>query len=145
MEIKEIEKPTISEGEILVKVEYVALNPTDWKHRDFVSPPNVLLGCDFSGTIVESKSDRPKGQRVAGWVHGGKFPDQGSFAQYIRVASDRVFTATNLKPEEAATFGIGYFTAALVRYDFVAGLAHLCRLSSRTKSCPTHLRHKMDG
>ncbi|ORX35746.1 chaperonin 10-like protein [Kockovaella imperatae] len=117
LELKEVEKPVISDGEILVQVEYVALNPTDWKHRDSVSPAGVILGCDFCGTIVESKSSRPKGQRVAGWVHGGKFPDQGSFAQYIRVAGDRVFTATDLKPESAATFGIGYFTAAMALFN----------------------------
>ena len=106
--------PTISDGEILVKVEYVALNPTDYKHRDNNSPPGARSGCDFEGTIVESKSHRPKGQRVAGWVHGGRFEDRGSFAQYLKVYADRVFTVDKLDPASASTFGIGYFTAAMV-------------------------------
>jgi hypothetical protein len=32
--------------EILVKTVSVALNPTDWKHVEFLSPPDVLIGCD---------------------------------------------------------------------------------------------------
>ena len=74
-----------------------------------------ITGCDFCGEIVESKSDRPVGQRVAGWVHGNKFPDRGTYAEYAKADSDRVFTLPeSIGSDEAATFGIGFVTAAMV-------------------------------
>ena len=47
------------------------------------------LGCDFVGTVEDANgSDLTKGQRVAGFVHGGKIlngsdePVYGAFAEY---------------------------------------------------------------
>ena len=61
--------------ELLIKVAFVALNPTDWKHVQFALPPAKVIGCEFSGTIVSlGRSVDPKafgpGDRVAGFVHG---------------------------------------------------------------------------
>lgn len=36
---------------ILIKVKAVALNPTDWKHIAFISPPGSKIGCDYAGIV----------------------------------------------------------------------------------------------
>lgn len=51
--------------------------------RDFVSPKDARLGCDFAGTvdhISEGVENVKIGDRVAGFVHGGRWQDIGSFA-----------------------------------------------------------------
>lgn len=57
----------------------------DWKHSAFLSPPNVIIGCDYSGVVAAlgddlKNSEWKVGDHVAGMVHGGKFTDKGSFA-----------------------------------------------------------------
>jgi NADPH:quinone reductase-like Zn-dependent oxidoreductase len=45
----DVPEPAISPDEILVKVCAVALNPTDYKHIDAISPPGSIIGCGFQG------------------------------------------------------------------------------------------------
>jgi len=76
-----------------------------------------ILGCDFSGTVVASAASGARdhvkvGTRVAGWVHGNMYPDRGSFAEYLKVPADMAFVVPdNITQEQAATYGIPYFTA----------------------------------
>lgn len=55
---------------ILVDVVAVALNPTDWKHIDFVCENGERSGCDFAGTVRSIgkavTKDFKVGDRVAG-------------------------------------------------------------------------------
>lgn len=37
-----------------VKVNAVALNPTDWKHIAGLNKPGLLSGCDFAGTVEKT-------------------------------------------------------------------------------------------
>ncbi|KAM0793514.1 hypothetical protein ACM66B_000953 [Microbotryomycetes sp. NB124-2] len=115
--LQSIPVPSISKSEILVKVKAVALNPTDWKHRDFVGIPGSILGCDFAGEVVEKGSEASNvsiGDRVAGFVHGGKANGVGSFAEYTKIGSTLVWKVPdNVSDEEAAALGgIGPHTAA---------------------------------
>ena len=78
-----------------------------------------MLGCDFAGTIVALGSSPTNkglkiGSHVQSFVHGGKFPDKGSFAQYLYTAGDMLFAIDGMNGAEAATFGVGYSTAAMV-------------------------------
>nr|XP_019013228.1 uncharacterized protein I206_01293 [Kwoniella pini CBS 10737]OCF52009.1 hypothetical protein I206_01293 [Kwoniella pini CBS 10737] len=114
--VKEVPIPEIGENEVLVKVAYVSLNPTDWKHASFVSVDGVTLGCDFSGEVVKLgsnlKTPLQVGDRVAGSVHGGIYKDKGSFAEYLKAESDLIFKLPEqTKLEEAPTYGIGWGTA----------------------------------
>lgn len=111
----DVAKPSLEDGEVLLKVNAVALNPTDWKHAHYISEPGSLLGCDVMGTVVEAKGDGPLkvGQKVASLVHGGRRPDRGSFAEYARVDSKIAWPVPeNVSDEQAAAMaGVGPHTA----------------------------------
>lgn len=114
--LTEIPVPEIAANEVLVKVSAVALNPTDWKHRDFFMPVGASLGCDFSGVVVKIGADVKNaklGERVAGFVHGGLFPTKGSFAEYLHVEYTLTWRVPdNIGDEEAAAMGgVGPHTA----------------------------------
>lgn len=95
---------------------------TDWKHRDFVTPPGSGLGCDFSGSVVElgeGVKNVAKGDRVAGFVHGGIWAGVGSFAEYVKIESTLVWKVPdNVDAEEAAALGgIAAHSAFLSLYN----------------------------
>lgn len=73
--IVEVPKPVVpGDGWVLVKVEAIAVNPTDWKHIDYGwTNAGCRVGCDYSGVVEEvgSKVTKfTKGSRIAGMVHG---------------------------------------------------------------------------
>ncbi|KAF2825876.1 GroES-like protein [Ophiobolus disseminans] len=115
---KDVPVPTISDNEILVKVRAVALNPTDVKHIDAISPPGSIVGCDFVGEVFKVGNNTARswkiGDRVAGAVHGGLFPDRGSFAEYLKTDSDLVWQVPDTVDDSAATvYGVSAVTAML--------------------------------
>lgn len=108
--------PEIADTEVLVKVSAAALNPTDWKHADFLAPRLSLIGCDFAGKVVKIGAKAPGdwkvGDRIAGAVHGGLYPDKGSFAQYLKIDGDLAWKLPDAVTDEtAATFGVSAGTA----------------------------------
>lgn len=112
-EVKDVPTPEPSDGEILIKVQYVAQNPTDWKAMRQV-PPGRIIGCDFSGTIEDPNgSSWKKGQRVAGFVHGTwPSPMRGAFAEYLVTEADVVYAVPDsISGEEAAAIPLAFGTA----------------------------------
>ncbi|AFR97565.1 enoyl reductase [Cryptococcus neoformans C23] len=114
--IQETPVPQPMANQVLIKVEYAAQNPTDWKHAEFLSLPGVINGCDYAGTVVKVgsnlKTPLKVGDKVAGTVHGGYFKDEGSYADYATVDSDMCFVVPEgMKLEDAATFGVAWVTA----------------------------------
>ncbi|KGO38228.1 Alcohol dehydrogenase superfamily, zinc-type [Penicillium expansum] len=116
--------PTLRDDCILVKNVSVALNPTDWKHIDFLAPPGVLVGCDYAGIVEDVgkdvKKSFKKGDRVCGFVHGSNAvqPEDGAFAEYIVAKGDLQYRIPeSMTFEEAATLGLGATTAALGLYQ----------------------------
>lgn len=79
----------IQDNEILVRIRSVALNPTDSKHVDILSPRGAIIGCHYAERVARIGSKAPGnwqiGERVAGWVHGGLQTDRGSFAEYLKI------------------------------------------------------------
>lgn len=60
------------------------------------------------------------GDKVAGCVHGGWSKEEGSYAEYAVIDSNMCFIVPDrMKMEDAATYGVGWVTAAQVSY-------HLC-------------------
>lgn len=48
-------------------------------------------------------------------MHGGKFPDKGAFAEYIKIDENRAFKVpAGMKSEVACQLGVGWITAAMV-------------------------------
>lgn len=102
----------------------VALNPTDWRHIDFVPCDGATVGCDYAG-IVEAvapqvKKTFKKGDRVAGFVHGSNAarPNGGAFAEYVIAKGDlQILIPDFMSYEAAATFGVGMTTVGQNLYQ----------------------------
>ncbi|KAF4771718.1 hypothetical protein N7455_008284 [Penicillium solitum] len=116
--------PKLRDDYLLVKTVSVGLNPTDWKHVAYLSPPGVLIGCDYAGTVEavgkDVKKNFNKGDRVCGFVHGANAvqPEDGAFAEYIVVKGDVQWKIPeNLSFQEAATLGVGISTVGQGLYQ----------------------------
>lgn len=117
--------PEVPADYLLVKVIAVALNPTDWKHIDFIAQPDYhhTVGCDYAGIVVSvgsavTKSFQP-GDRIAGFSHGSKHedPSSGCFAEYAKVKADiQLKIPENLSFEEAASWPTGINTTGQGMY-----------------------------
>ncbi|GAA5828238.1 hypothetical protein JCM11251_002651 [Rhodosporidiobolus azoricus] len=119
--IRDVPIPEVGLNQVLVQNKAIALNPTDWKHRDFVSPPGAWLGCDFAGVVSKVGSGvnhLKEGDRVAAFVHGGLWEGEGSFAEYVKAEASLVWKVPeNVSFEEAAASGgIGPWTAIQALY-----------------------------
>ncbi|RFU29412.1 hypothetical protein B7463_g6920, partial [Scytalidium lignicola] len=123
-EIQEVPIPTFGDDFILVKTHALALNPTDWKHIDYLPSPGSRVGCDYAGTVLEVGSkvtkDFKKGDRVAGVVHGSNAVahEDGCFQEVIRARGDvQMKIPDNLSFEEASTLGVGITTVGQALYQ----------------------------
>lgn len=116
--VVDVPKPEIENHELLVKVHAVALNPSDYKHIDVISPKNCIGGCDYAGEVVEvgksAVGSWNVGDRVAGVVHGGLYPDRGAFAEYLKTDDDLAWKIPpGVTDEAATTYGVAAVTAML--------------------------------
>ena len=117
LELKEVEKPTPKDNEILIRVHSSSVNGGDWHLlrgtpffvRIFTGlwkPKNKILGADVAGRIESvgrnAKRFQP-GDAVFGDISGGGWGGYGGFAEYVCAAEEGL----TLKPasmtfEEAA-------------------------------------------
>ncbi|KAK4930436.1 hypothetical protein LTR66_016109, partial [Elasticomyces elasticus] len=117
-QVKDVTTPEIKENEVLVKVRAVALNPIDFKDIDFISPRNSGVGCDYGGEVAQvgriSGQRWKVGDKIAGFVHGGLYPDVGSFSEYLKIDGDLAWKVPqDMTLGEAATYGVPAATAML--------------------------------
>ena len=113
-QLKEVEKPTPKDNEILVKIHASAINSSDatltrgkpflgrlW--QGFLKPKNKTLGSDISGKVEavgSSVKEFKEGDEVFGDIGDIGF---GGFAQYVAVPETTiVLKPSNLTFEEAA-------------------------------------------
>lgn len=70
--------PTLRDDYLLIRTVTIALNPTDWTTLDAKGDNGTIVGCDYAGIVEEVGSavtrDFKKGDRVAGFAHGGTRP-----------------------------------------------------------------------
>ncbi|OTA87497.1 hypothetical protein M434DRAFT_399472 [Hypoxylon sp. CO27-5] len=116
-EIREVEKPKLRDGYVLVKVKAVALNPLDWKNLEVRFAPGVRMGADYAGIIEEVGPGvtKPfkKGDRIAGFVNCSNSlqPEDGAFGEYlVAKASVQIKIPDNITDEQAATLGVSVIT-----------------------------------
>ena len=138
---KEVEKPTLQPGEVLVKIHAAALNRRDYwitvgKYAGIKYPS--ILGSDGAGIVEEAGSDAGQhliGQAVIinpgyGWGDNEDFqsdsfkilglPDDGTLAEYVKVPASNVYRKpAHLTWEQGAALPLAGLTA--YRALFVKG------------------------
>jgi NADPH:quinone reductase-like Zn-dependent oxidoreductase len=92
LQIKEVEKPTPKDDEVLVKVYAVSINDWDWGllHGDFINrlingllkPKKKILGSDIAGRI-EAVGKNVKQFQPGDEVYGDLSGKWGGFAEYV--------------------------------------------------------------
>lgn len=114
----DVPTPVIKEDEVLVRVEYAALNRADLMQRegDYPPPPGCpeWMGLEISGEIVEisdgakEKSSLKIGDKVCALLGGG------GYAEYAAVKYDMLMPVPeNCSMEEAAAIPEAFATAYL--------------------------------
>ncbi|KAI1491011.1 quinone reductase [Biscogniauxia mediterranea] len=108
----------LEKGEVAIKITATAINPVDWKMRDykvFISKYPAVLGSDAAGEIAEV------GPEVSGFAVGDRVFFQGiidnfdasTFQQYGKMPAKLVGkTPSNISDDEAA--GVSLATVAVV-------------------------------
>ena len=121
LKLENIEKPTPSDDQILVKVRAASVNPLDWHFIEGTpkimramgvglrKPKDTRLGVDFAGTVEAVGKDVTQ-FKPGDEVFGGR---DGAFAEYVCPRANR---AVALKPanitfEQAASVPIAAITA----------------------------------
>ena len=131
--LKEVERPALSEGEVLVKIKAAALNRRDYwitvgKYAGIKYP--TILGSDGAGIVAEAFSDADKhwiGREVIinpgnGWgddqSHQSNafkilgLPDDGTFAEYVKIKAIYLHPKpVHLTWEQAAAIPLAGLTA----------------------------------
>lgn len=119
--------PTINDGEVLVQVKAISINPVDVKSRKgggiygrLKEESQLILGWDISGIVAEtspSVTKFKKGDEVFGMIN---FPGHGkAYAEFVAVkASDLALKPANISHREAAAATLAALTAyqALVKH-----------------------------
>jgi NADPH:quinone reductase-like Zn-dependent oxidoreductase len=128
--LRDIDKPSIGDGEVLVRVRAASIHVGDWilmTGSPFVmrlatglrKPRNRVPGTDLAGTVEAVGKDvqrlRP-GDEVFGWC-------AGAFAEYARATEDQLIKKpANLTFDQAAAVGVSASTALqLLRDDGKVG------------------------
>ena len=125
LEARDVEKPLIGDGEVLVRVHAASVHVGDWilmTGKPFVmrmatgirKPKNAVPGTDVAGTVEAVGKDvqrlRP-GDDVFGWC-------AGAFAEYASAAEDQfIEKPANLTFEQAAAVGVSATTALQLLRD----------------------------
>ncbi|MFI5138800.1 MAG: zinc-binding dehydrogenase [Sphingobacteriales bacterium] len=131
--LKEVEKPALKPGEVLVKIKAAALNRRDYwitigKYAGIKYP--IILGSDGSGLVDEAGSDAEKGwlsKEVIinpghDWGSHPEYqskefkilglPEDGTFAEYVKVRAEYLYPKPpHLSWEQAAALPLAGLTA----------------------------------
>ncbi len=123
LQLKDVEKPTPKDDEVLVKVQAASLNAGDWHalrgtpflqrlESGFPKPKNLILGADVSGRIEaigKSVAKFQPGDEIYGDLYWCGF---GAFAEYVCIPEKSLaLKPTNISFEEAAAVPQAAFTA----------------------------------
>lgn len=116
LQVRDVEKPHASQGQVLVEVWSAGINPSDVKNISGAMKQTTLPrtpGRDGAGIVVEG-SDALKGAEV--WMTGGAmgFTMDGCQAEYVLLPERAVRRKPDsLTLEQAGSIGVPYVTAWL--------------------------------
>jgi len=120
LKVEEVERPTLADNEILVKVRAASINPLEWHYmrgEPYVmrfgvglgAPKDPRIGVDFAGTVTAIGA---KVQRFhpGDEVFGGR---DGALAEYVKVREGGavVLKPANITFEQAAAVPVAAVTA----------------------------------
>jgi len=117
LELREVERPTPRDEEVLVRVCATSVNTAQWYAmtglfiarigNGLVHPKHTRLGADFAG-VVEAVGKNVSGFEPGDEVFGGK---AGAFAEYVTVSQAIASKPANITFEEAAAVPTAAITA----------------------------------
>jgi NADPH:quinone reductase-like Zn-dependent oxidoreductase len=120
LELREIDRPLVTDDGVLVRVHAFSVNPVDWHtltgtpymvrlQAGLLKPKREVLGVDFAGTVEAVGGDVKKFQ-PGDEVFGGR---SGAFAEYVCVPEDRavVLKPANVTFEQAASVPVAAVSA----------------------------------
>jgi NADPH2:quinone reductase len=116
LQVRDVEKPHASEGQVLVQVWSAGLNPSDAKNATGAMKQTTLPrtpGRDAAGIVVEGRADL-KGAEV--WATGGGlgFTMDGCHAEYVLLPEAGIRRKPDsLTLEQAGSIGVPFVTAWL--------------------------------
>jgi NADPH:quinone reductase-like Zn-dependent oxidoreductase len=123
LEIQDRKTYLIEEDEVLIKVTATAINPVDWKIRDwgvFINEYPKIIGSDASGEIVQTGKQVKNvkvGDRV--FFQGNIKTNEGAtFQQYTKMPADLVgIIPSNVSDEEASGISLASMAAIVGLYN----------------------------
>src|ERR1700722_12329128 len=114
LELAELPMPVIGEGEVLVQIKAISINPVDVKTRagkgaaaKLKGENPMILGWDIAGIVTESKAEEfEAGDEVFGMVN---FPGHGrAYAEYVAAPADKLaLNPANVSFESAGANTLG--------------------------------------
>jgi NADPH:quinone reductase-like Zn-dependent oxidoreductase len=120
LELREVDRPAVTDDDVLVRVRAFSVNPAEWHtltgtpyvarlQAGLLRPKRKVLGVDFAGT-VEAVGRNVTQFRPGDEVFGGR---SGAFAEFVAVPEERavVRKPANLSFEQAAAVPIAAITA----------------------------------
>lgn len=123
LKLVDVQKPEPGRGEVLIRIEATAINPSDVKNvaGHFHSPVPRVPGRDFAGVVVGGEANI--GTEIWGSGPGFGVARDGAHTEYVVMPVEWVSKKpASLSMEQAAAVGVPYVTAwsALVRVGDVA-------------------------
>jgi NADPH:quinone reductase-like Zn-dependent oxidoreductase len=112
---EEADRPEPGDGEVLIRVSAVSVNPVDWKQRRGVAQTEVpaVLGRDISGTVEVSNDEGfAEGDEVFGMAASG------GYAEYTTAPAAAIAKKpAGLSHEQAAALPVAGMTAWQALFD----------------------------
>jgi NADPH:quinone reductase-like Zn-dependent oxidoreductase len=115
LEYEELDAPVAGDGEVLVRVRAIGLNPIDWKYRSGRSPKELpaILGSDISGTVEQSRTDVfSVGEDVFGFAASGAYAELATSP-----APALAVKPAGITHEQAAALPVSALTAWQALFD----------------------------
>ncbi|HND50358.1 MAG TPA: NAD(P)-dependent alcohol dehydrogenase [Anaerolineales bacterium] len=117
LKLEEVEKPTVTDDGVLVRVYASSVNPAEFysmyglyimrPQSGWTQPKDPRIGTDFAG-VVEAVGSKVIHLKVGDEVYGGR---TGAFAEYVSVVNAVVRKPANISFEEAAAIPTAAVTA----------------------------------
>jgi NADPH:quinone reductase-like Zn-dependent oxidoreductase len=112
---EEAERPEPGDGEVLIRVHAISVNPIDWKYRRGLADKQLpaVLGSDISGTVEVSRAEGfAEGDEVFG------FAASGAYAEFATAPAAVIAKKpAGVSHEQAAAIPVAGLTAWQVVFD----------------------------